>query len=482
MTKNAPMCTGLKPVHALIAVVAVVFLWFAMKRDPLPAQEGFIAAKQLTHSKYHEPSQEKPVRADFTSKRIKLYKKNGQAPTTEWMQDKLKECAENEKCGSVFFNKPRRNRYTASLYHKDTRFQHSNSNKHTWFEKGQPVSIDPVPTVHLPGWFLQPETHQDDIPEWFLELDELREDTSSAGRNLIDLWTIHKSIADQNVLVIVILRFIHHVFPIFSKSRLMTADPRPSGALLGLAEGLSESGMLGDILQLVRGVNEWTCPVKYYMPSANVGNVILVLMFQFFAEDLVTKMQPEEVANAVYRATFDAMRSMGPFTPEADYKNQLNGRITLTEAFAWSGLGLTGTNTHHSDVTQDSSPTPNGNNSSMPSLDFVTEYINGVAQTTGHTPNTATSNFSGFGGAFSNFMNNSAPTEPATVGGHAVTALQAASDALESGVPIAIPSGGFQGLNVSQLAHGVGTSNAPQTPSIPQLVDGVGSFSGHIFR
>ena len=258
----------------------------------------------------------------------------------------------------------------------------------------------------------------------------------------------------------------------------MTADPRPSGALLGLAEGLSESGMLGDILQLVRGVNEWTCPVKYYMPSANVGNVILVLMFQFFAEDLVTKMQPEEVANAVYRATFDAMRSMGPFTPEADYKNQLNGRITLTEAFAWSGLGLTGTNTHHSDATQDSSPTPNGNNSSMPSLDFVTEYINGVAQTTGHTPNTATSNFSGFGGAFSNFMNNSAPTEPATVGGHAVTALQAALDALESGGPIAIPSGGFQGLNVSQLAHGVGTSNAPQTPSIPQLVDGVGSFIG----
>lgn len=136
-------CTSPKPVHALMVLLTVVFLWFAMKRDPLPAREAFQLARGIEQNGYIRPQALRPVGKPRTMKKEYLPRSMGKEQVREWVREQLEQCEATATCNYVYFKRLRKN-YMASHYNKDVFEVRKGGRNHTLYEKDFKVGLDPV--------------------------------------------------------------------------------------------------------------------------------------------------------------------------------------------------------------------------------------------------------------------------------------------------------------------------------------------------
>lgn len=155
-------CTSPKPVHAVMVLLTVVFLWFAMKRDPLPAREAFQLARGKDHKAYipghlqHKPEPKTPGLQNIQYLRGRNRKNRKRVSRTfvqQWVREQLESCAQITDCRNVFFTmsgKGKSLQYEARRYDKTAEFVKSNSNKHTLFEMDSRINAGPVDPPYEP--------------------------------------------------------------------------------------------------------------------------------------------------------------------------------------------------------------------------------------------------------------------------------------------------------------------------------------------
>jgi hypothetical protein len=350
-------CTSPKPVHAVMVLLTVVFLWFAMKRDPLPAREAFQLARgevnqaYIPGNKQYTPESRMPG-LQHTAYLRRRNRKNGKSVDTtlvqEWVRKQLEGCAQIKDCRYVFFTmsgKGKSSQYEARQYDDTARFVESVFNEHTLYEKDSWINTGPVES---PSY-------------WWI--DKLGELSSSSGAPTAEMFKMvtgvlndsKVSLLERNealkVAAVLLLQSISVITePEMVYDGTWTRRTFVRGFVKSLIHRFEERKLAFPIAYLIMAMREYASPIPNTVPMDDealnrVPNVsaLFPAALYFAALRLRKTFDLDDLTDALTHAGVDTARVLfGVGDPQVkvfsvmDYQQMMDqkypGRMSLSEA------------------------------------------------------------------------------------------------------------------------------------------------------